>query len=82
MTFKETSVTRTVLVLATLAASLLAGCAPTLTRGARPILPQQTTDTANVWVYLDVSDADLSGVYRCRDVGEQVTCVKAKLVTK
>ncbi len=60
-----------------------AGCgAPTLTRGARAILPQQATDTANVWVYLDVDDQEKTGVYRCRDVGEQVVCVKAKLVTK
>lgn len=58
------------------------GCSTTLTRGARAILPQQTTDTANVWVYLDTDDSDKNGVYRCRDVGEQVSCVKAKLVTK
>ena len=72
------------LVLSLLVASsaLVSGCAPTLTRGARALLPQQTGDANNVWVYLDVSDADLSGVYRCRDVGEQVVCVKAKLVTK
>jgi len=73
-------------IAALLGATLLtasAGCgAPTLTRGARAILPQQTTDTTNVWVYLDVDDQEKTGVYRCRDLGEQVTCVKAKLVTK
>jgi hypothetical protein len=58
------------------------GCSTTLTRGARAILPQQTTDTTNVWVYLDTDDSEKNGVYRCRDVGEQVTCVKAKLVTR
>lgn len=58
------------------------GCGTTLTRGARAILPQQTTDTTNVWVYLDTDDNEKNGVYRCRDVGEQVTCVKAKLVSK
>jgi hypothetical protein len=69
---------------AIVAASLpMIGCGtPTLTRGARAILPQQSTDTANVWVYLDVDDAEKVGVYRCRDVGDQVVCVKAKLVSK
>lgn len=65
-----------------LAASSTGCSAPTLTRGARAILPQQTTDTKDVWVYLDVDDTEKTGVYRCRDVGEQVSCVKAKLVTK
>ena len=63
-------------------ASLVGGCAPTITRGARALLPQQTTDATNVWVYLDVNNDEKSGVYRCRDVAEQVVCVKAKLVTK
>ena len=58
------------------------GCDATLTRGARAILPQQGADTTNVWVYLDTDDTEKNGVYRCRDVGEQVTCVKARLVTK
>lgn len=58
------------------------GCGTTLTRGARAILPQQGADTTNVWVYLDTDDTEKNGVYRCRDVGEQVTCVKARLVTK
>ncbi len=58
------------------------GCGNTLTRGARAILPQQGADTNNVWVYLDTDDTEKNGVYRCRDVGEQVTCVKARLVTK
>ncbi|MBL8743735.1 MAG: hypothetical protein JNK04_21645 [Myxococcales bacterium] len=58
------------------------GCGNTLTRGARAILPQQGADTNNVWVYLDTDDKEKNGVYRCRDVGEQVTCVKARLITK
>lgn len=58
------------------------GCGNTLTRGARAILPQQGADTTNVWVYLDTDDKEKNGVYRCRDVGEQVTCVKARLITK
>jgi hypothetical protein len=70
------------LALAVLVATLATGCAPTLTRGARAILPQQAQDTKDVWVFLDVDDAKKTGVYRCRDVGEQVVCVKAKLVTQ
>ncbi len=58
------------------------GCAPTVTRGARALLPAQTGDAQNVWVYLDTNSEEKSGVYRCRDVGEQVTCVKAKLVSQ
>lgn len=58
------------------------GCAPTLTQGARALLPEQTADAPNVWVYLDTNSDQMSGVYRCRDVGEQVTCVKAKLVNQ
>lgn len=63
-------------------ALLTTGCGPTITRGARAILPQQSADAANVWVYLDLDDHEKNGVYRCRDVGDQVVCVKAKLVTK
>jgi hypothetical protein len=79
-TFNQKILTCGIALAVSIAAS---GCgAPVLTRGARAILPQQTTDTANVWVYLDVDDPNKTGVYRCRDVGEQVTCVKANLVTR
>jgi len=75
-------VNRTVTLFLALSSALSIGCAPTVTTGARALLPQQTADANNVWVYLDVNDDEKSGVYRCRDVGEQVVCVKAKLVTK
>lgn len=59
------------------------GCAPKIqTRGARSLLPQLTADAKEIWVYIDTGERDTTGVYRCRDVGEQVTCVKARVVVK
>ena len=85
LTRPSARVSRTLLLKSVLLVSLAIGsfgCGNTLTRGARAILPQQGADTNNVWVYLDTDDTEKNGVYRCRDVGEQVTCVKARLVTK
>ncbi len=60
----------------------MTGCSPTVTEGARALLPTQNADTSAVWIYIEASDDDKTGVYRCADTGATVQCRRAPLVDR
>lgn len=62
-------------------ASLLVGCRTPATLGGRGLLPAQTADSKESWIYLESEDKDESGVYRCYDQDGAPRCVKAKLIS-
>lgn len=61
-------------------AALVAGCAPRV-HGATAIQPSQPGDTPAVWIYLQTSDKDEDGVYRCYDADQKPICKRARLVS-
>ncbi len=40
---------------------------------------QQSSDTREVWIYMQGKDADTSGIYRCYDNAGKPQCVRAEL---
>jgi len=60
----------------TLAAALLgSGCAPQLHGANKVGGPESST-----WVFINVDNKDLQGVYRCAETGDEgPVCIKAKL---
>jgi hypothetical protein len=65
----------------TLAAAALvlaaAGCQPAV--GPRVI--QQTTDTREVWIWMQAKEPEKTGIYRCYDNGGKPQCVRVELTT-
>jgi hypothetical protein len=56
------------------------GCAPNVT-GATAILPAQTGDSPNTWIYLRTDDKTTDGIYRCTDAGDgKPVCRRAKIL--
>lgn len=56
-----------------------AACAP-VTLGAHSIQPSPSADATDVWIYLQTSDADQNGIYRCYDADGKPVCKKARMV--
>ena len=73
---------RTVLLLSMCAPLLssLYGCAPPVTLGAHALQPSQAVDTKDVWIYLNTSEHEVNGVWRCYDSGGKPVCMRAKMV--
>lgn len=70
---------RTLLALGLAALFGAPACAP-ITVGAHAIQPPNAVDTPNVWVYLQTTDPDRNGIYRCFDRNGVPVCKKAAMM--
>ena len=71
------------ILLAVPALCILTGCGPSVThKGAYPLFPEATADSSSAWIYIDASDKDFTGVYRCTDKEGKVMCRRAPLIVK
>lgn len=67
---------KTILICLSLAGALMTtGCAPQLHGANKVGGPESST-----WVFINVDNKDLQGVYRCAETGDEgPVCIKAKL---